>query len=483
MISYQPRSLKVTWREANSQRGFLKLRPLAEKFSMKTITIIGGGATGTLLAVNLVQQAANHLLQINVIERREKLGRGIAYSTKEDFHLLNVPASKMSAFPDEPDHFCRWLEKKGFSFGPQDFVPRYIYGYYLCELFRLATMARQPKITLSAFDDEAVDICPSERNRIEVSLSSGKKLPSDVVVLAFGNSPPSHPECESMEFASSEKYFRDPWDGALIERIAPGDRVFIIGTGLTMIDVVLSLYHSRHHGAIYALSARGLLPAPHLPSPAYESFYREMAGLRKVSDMLRMVRQHIELAEAKGINWRGVIDSLRPHTQQLWINLPMEERRRFMRHLSRYWNVARHRVPLACAGVIAELENRRRLEILKGRLRDIRIRPGGGFSISYLPLGQRRVDAIEADAIINCGGPRCDFTLLDALLSRGLIRRDPLGLGLDALPDGRTIDAGGNISDRVYAIGVALKGILWETTAIPEIRAQAHQLARQLLSD
>ncbi len=55
-------------------------------------------------------------------------------------------------------------------------------------------------------------------------------------------------------------------------------------------------------------------------------------------------------------------------------------------------------------------------------------------------------------------------------------------MGIDATPDGKTIDCDGVISDKILTAGTALKGILWESTAMPEIRAQANKLALSLLN-
>src|SRR6185369_16330321 len=105
---------------------------------MKSITIIGGGASGTLLAINLLRAEHFETFTVNLIERREKVGVGVAFSTDKDTHLLNVPAGKMGAFPDEIDHFHRWLKGNGYEYSADDFVPRKIFGQYLRGLLQAA---------------------------------------------------------------------------------------------------------------------------------------------------------------------------------------------------------------------------------------------------------------------------------------------------------------------------------------------------------
>lgn len=449
---------------------------------MKKITIIGGGATGTLLAINLMRRASEPL-EINLVEKKERLGRGVAYSTATDYHLLNVPANKMGAFPDDIEHFYRWLVAGNYDYASNDFVPRRLYGEYLRELFSEALKNKNPNVLVNLLDDEAVDVAVDEA-QAQVILKSGEIVGSDKVVLAFGNFAPPHPKSESQSFIESGKYFQNPWSAEILEKINTTDDVFIIGTGLTAVDTVLSLYHKRHAGKIHLFSTRGLLPAVHELGFVYPSFWEELNSLVRITNLLKTVRRHIKLAEAQNSNWRAVIDSLRPHTQTIWRNLPTAEKRYFMQHLSRYWNVARHRMPPECAEVLDELQGRNQLRILKGRLKNIEPNQNGKFNVRFSTLGAET--NLIVDAVVNCIGSQSNFNRLDEpfvknIIGKGLIKPDVLKMGIDATRDGRTIDESGAVSGKIYTIGTALKGVLWESTAMPEIRTQTNQLAVALL--
>jgi uncharacterized NAD(P)/FAD-binding protein YdhS len=453
---------------------------------MEKITIIGSGATGTLLAVNLIKHAGSKPLEINLVEKRERLGRGVAYSTVKDFHLLNVPAAKMGAFPDDIEHFHRWLTEKNYGFASSDFVPRKVYGEYLRELFNETLENKNSNVAFNLLDDEAIDVSIDDANEARVTTGSGEIIYSNKVVLAFGNFLPPHPKSENPSFIEAEKYFQNPWRADITERINKTDDVFIIGTGLTFADVVMSLYHNRHEGKIFGFSTRGLLPAVHRLGFVYPSFADELKSQKRITDLLKIVRRHIEAAEADSSDWRAVIDSLRPQTQEIWQILPEPEKRYFMQHLSRYWNVARHRIPPECAAILDEMQRANQLQILKGRLRNIETNADGKFNIAFSANGVET--NVSADALINCIGSQSNFKRLDAplvknLLGKGLIKTDSLKMGIDAAPDGRTIDKNGVTSDVIYTIGVALKGVLWESTAMPEIRAQAKQLAVRLIEE
>ncbi len=451
---------------------------------MKRITIIGGGASGTLLAVNLMRNAGDAEFEINLVEQRSRIGRGVAFGTTRDSHLLNVPAGRMGAFPDDVEHFHKWLTQKGFAFDSHDFVPRVRYGEYLREVFTKATENVPANVRLNLVDDEAVDISVNGYSA-EVMLSSGEILPSTHVVLAFGNFKPPHPSVGDLSFAESDRYFQDPWSSELYDAVKPDDAIFIIGTGLSMIDVVLHLNSHGHRGKISAISTRGLLPAVHKLGFTYPSFSDELNSTDRITDILKTVRRHMKQADANGSNWRAVIDSLRPATQKLWLDLPVAEKRYFKQHLSRYWNVARHRVPAEAAAVLDEMQSKGTLEILKGRLDSITSGTEGGFDIKFNTMGVEHT--VAADILVNCIGSEANFARIDSqfvknLIARQHIRPDELALGIDATPDGRVIGRGGEPSETVLTLGTALRGILWESTAIPEIRTQARDLALKLLA-
>lgn len=448
---------------------------------MKRITIIGGGASGTLLAVNLLKNAVEPL-EVNLVEKSERFGRGVAYSTQTDFHLLNVPAAKMGAFPDDIEHFHRWLTEKNYQYQPTDFVPRRIYGEYLREVFQNAADNKSSEITLNIFDDDAIDVSETD-GKLSVALSSGANVASDKVILAFGNFLPPHPNSREKSFIDAGKYFQSPWNHESFKKLESTDDVFIIGTGLTAVDVILTLYQAGHRGKIYAFSTRGLLPAVHQLGFSYPAFDEELQDQTRITDLLKIVRKHVTRAEADGSNWRAVIDALRPQTQSIWRNLPEPEKRYFMQHLSRYWNVARHRMPLECYAILEGLQLKNQLEILKGRLRNIGVEADGKFTITY---GTNQT--VAANAVINCIGSESNFERVDSqlvknLLRKGMIKPDSLRMGLDATADGKIINTQGEANENLLTLGTALKGILWETTAMPEIRAQAKNLAAKLLAD
>ena len=106
------------------------------------VAIVGGGACGTLVAVQLLRQA-HAPWRIALIERSGALARGIAYGPAESCHLLNVPAAGMSALPDDEGHFVRWS-----GAAPDAFVARPVYGAYLEALLTDAHARASPGVVL-----------------------------------------------------------------------------------------------------------------------------------------------------------------------------------------------------------------------------------------------------------------------------------------------------------------------------------------------
>lgn len=458
-----------------------------------TITIIGGGASGTLLAVQLARQARAPLT-VHLVEQHGPPGRGVAYGTLTPAHRLNVPANKMGAYPDQPGHFYEWLLQNGHTFAPDAFVPRQLYAEYLQAQLQAAIAAG--KIEIELIHDEAIDIeveqvqaasqqdpslqgvgLPAHEaipNKTFVILASGRRLASDAVVLAFGNFLPPQPSFLSPQAAA--KHFGNPWQPDLAARIGPHDRVLVIGMGLTAVDTLLSLQAQPHNGPLYAISTHGWWPAAHELGHTYPDFSAELADLTSLPAMLSVLRRHLRAAAIRGSNWRAVIDSLRPSTQALWQQLPLAEKRRFMRHLRRLWDVSRHRMPQECAAALEAMHASGQLHSLQGRVTAIEV-AGSEFSVSYRSRGQ--VHNLQVDAVINCMGSESNYTrlpsrLVQNLLARQLIQPDALAQGLEAAPDGA-------LGPHLYTLGTALKGLLWESTAVPEIRAQARQLAAKLL--
>jgi uncharacterized NAD(P)/FAD-binding protein YdhS len=434
-----------------------------------TIAIIGGGVSGTLTAFHLVRQGAP--ARVILIDQRPDFGLGLAYSTPSLRHLLNVPAGKISALPDQPDHFLHWLRKNHDPAATEKtFAPRAVFGRYIQSLLRLTSPLEQEIAAV-------VDLRLQDSGAV-LTLDNGCELRADLIVLATGNFDPAPLPGITKAASDSGLYRHNAWTAETFEGLHSDAPVALIGTGLTGVDVVLRLRELGHRGRIIAVSRHGIFPNRHDDYTPLRS-----AAIPSNTPATCVAYLHaLHTAIREGAEWRAAIDSLRETTNELWLRLPIEEKKRFRRHLQRRWDVVRHRMAPPIADVVeAELRNGT-LEIREGHLEAVDASPAGAH------LTVRSHDDSEsfyADRVINCTGPSMNYrrvpsTLLQNLFKRGLVTSGPLGTGFHCSQDGAVIDAGGHASEVIFNLGPGRLGDLLESIAIPEIRQQAVELASVL---
>ncbi|MFO7250713.1 MAG: FAD/NAD(P)-binding protein [Actinomycetes bacterium] len=437
--------------------------------SRPSIAIVGGGASGTLAAIHLLRlaRASGTPVDVTLIDRYGRHAAGQAYATADPSHLLNARAVQMSAIDGEPDHLVAWARAQGLD--ATGFLPRAAYGRYLRET--LAAAADPPERTLRPVTATAVALDAD----LAVRLADGRRIAADAVILALGNRPPA----PLPGVPAHPRHIADPWAGDALAAIDDGAPVLVVGTGLTMVDVALTVTRAHPGTVVYALSRRALLPRPHRADPAPPYPVRlPPGGPLRVAGLLAAVRRAVR---ENGGEWHGVVDGLRPRIPELWRRLDVDQRRLFVRRVARYWEIHRHRMPPAAAAAVAELRERGRLRLLRGRLRGAEPVADGLLARADLDGGPAE---LRVGWIVNATGPGCDVAadpFLAGLIAAGTARPDALRLGLDAAPDGAVLDAAGRPSDRLFALGPLLRGLHYETTAVPEIRAQAAALAPRLL--
>lgn len=387
----------------------------------KSLVVIGGGASAALLLVHLARHRnKSRLARVAVYDRESRFARGIAYSTTNPLHLLNVRANNMSAFPDDPQHLVRWLEEKNYTYRATDFIPRMIYARYLEELWNEALSdLRQAGVAVALKAEEYQ-----------------KNDAPDITVIASGNAHPYAP-AGAENLSVRDGYHANPWN---IDYASVKGDVIIAGTGLSMVDTVMALQGAGFEGGITAVSRKGLLPAAHV-SPASYSCFLGAPYPEKAYEILRQIRLHVRKAGEEAMPWQAVIDSLRPVTNEIWLSLT-EAQRRKVRRLMPFWNIHRHRMAPEAARVIRQLMNEGKLVIVKDDIQRVE----KGIKV------HGRKKSYSADVLVNCLGYGPDKKF----------HYDP---------------------EKDFALGPALTGYYFETVAMPEIRAQAQALAERILGD
>jgi len=460
---------------------------------MKKICIIGGGFSGISSAIQLIKKTTN--IQITIIDDNT-ISKGIAYNPYSNKQLLNVVTSKMSLFDDEPDDFLNWVISKDpyknedKEIISQSFLSRKLYGEYLTETWEeYLNIAINKNIEINIINDVAIDIDINDSS-VEITTKNNEKIISDYCIMATGNDIPKNPTINNNNFYSSKNYYRNPWDIKSVINIDNNLPILILGNGLTMVDTVLGLIEKGFKGDIYSISPNGfnILSHKHI-GLKYTKINEELKSNLSLYELVKIVNKHIKNVKKYGISAEPIIDSIRPHVQEIWQNLSITEKKLFMGRLRHLWGVARHRIPQHIQEKIQSLRLDNKLHIISGKL--INMEDFYSYvGVEYIDKKRNNFNKLKVSRVINCTGPNTiinnnpDDNLLKKCLSKGIIKQDELNLGICA--DTKTLrvkDKNNNTHKNIFVIGTLLRGELWETTAINELRKQSVIIVNNIVND
>jgi len=457
------------------------------------ILIIGGGLSGTMLAVQLLRlPGRRHVL---IIEPRAEIGRGEAYSAVELGHTLNGNAARMSVDPDNPDDLTQWLTEHITAGGwPESaeqkvpiselFPPRGLFGVYVQQrLAEARLVGARNGSSVEHLRAEVVDL-QVEADSVQLTLSNGQALRGGYAVLATGMFPAARTPQKTSSGLNAAAL--DPWDVAEMRQLDPQSTVLIIGSGLTMVDAVVSLEQAGHRGPIEVFSRHGLLPHVRRQPPAWMDFLGDDHSLCTPRQLLRELRRQCQAAIAQGIDWQAPLDTVRVHIARLWSQATDTQRRQFVRHVRPWWESHHHRSPPLSAALVERLYKEGRLRIQAASFKGLEASPDGGVRIRIRRRGESQTCVVQGAALINSSGIEYDWRrvarpLPQQVLARGLVQPGPLALGIAATVDGAVLDAEGRAAGRLFAMGPPLRGMWWESTAVTDVALQAKALAARLV--
>jgi uncharacterized NAD(P)/FAD-binding protein YdhS len=442
---------------------------------MADIAIIGGGAAGAALfgaLLNLDDDATVHWVT------GRSSGRGVAYGTRDEHHLLNVRAGGMGLYLDQEEDFVQHAVRGGAEVRQTDFLPRRVFGDFIeAQVRARMAVAEKRARRFALHTTEAVRIDPHVGG-YEILLANNEVLRADAVVLAVGALSPRPLRTVSDHALASGAYELNPWN--LSQRNRAPRRLIVIGTGLTAVDTLLSASTLWPDAELVAVSRHGQLPFVHsiLPAQPYPQQSQLNAALLEshgVAPRLRAIRD--ALRESPDGDWRSVIDGMRPINATLWQGLNLPQRRQFLRHARWIWEASRHRIAPRSAETIQQLRDEGRLQVHASRV--LGVDGPGPLDVTVRARANQVLSTLQADLVVQATGldtavAFTEHALLSQLIDDGLAVADPLQLGVSAHPDGRLVNARG---------GSLLRGNLWECTAMPEIRGAAHALASALVAD
>jgi uncharacterized NAD(P)/FAD-binding protein YdhS len=450
-----------------------------------TLVIVGAGFSGTVLAANLLRRPPAGATDIALIERGSTMGRGVAYAARDYPYLLNVPAARLSADSSDALQFLRFAQRRYPAADGEDFLPRALYGDYLQEVLLQAEASTPPSTRLLRVFGEVRHIARRGTGKpFLVELSAGAPIGADRVILALGNPPPS-----LLPWAAAIRdhraYRHDPWD--LPKTLTEKHSVLIVGNGLTMADVAMTLTQDAGRApALHTVSRRGLLPLsqtefrPTAMRGDGEALLANAGSLRRV---LAVARELTREVENRGGDWREVVTFIRNLAPALWRRLPDTEQRRFVRHLQPYWDVHRHRLPPQLSERLAYLRRSGKLRVNAARIHSVTA-AGDRLRVDWRARGGTR-EVLTVDLVVNATGPdyslrRSENPLMNSLRTAGLVSEDALNLGLRTAEYGVCMDAQGAASEHLYYLGPMLRADHWEATAATELRNHAERLAAHL---
>ncbi len=449
-----------------------------------TIAIVGGGFTGAAIAFHLARKRVT--ARIVVFEPRRTLGAGLAYDTASPTNRINVPASRMSLVPGEPDHFVRWIENTSALYNDPDAIGpdghayprRLVFGRYVHEhLLPYLERGRVRHVRERVVDVQRV------HERWIVKTATGAEQAADIVILATTHPKPAIPAVLARSLDGDARLIGDATTDGALDGIAADDRVLIVGTGLTMADIVAALDARGHRGKVTVFSRRGLVSRGHAAATGLP-FGTFTGRPHTALSLLRSIRQQIRSVKQAGGQWQWVIDAVRAQAQEFWPQLGLEQQRKIVKRLRPYWDVHRFRIAPQVERVLNAKRADGSLEVLAASLESVQPQ-ADGITVRLRPRGTRAIRALTADKIIMATGPAHDGVLqaqafMFSLAQAGWIRRDELGLGLKADRLGHAIGPDARLAPSLFVAGPLARATFGELMGLPQVSDYALAVANQV---
>lgn len=449
---------------------------------------------------------ASQPIIIHIIEKRSNLCKGIAYGTPSPAHLLNVRAGRMEALAGHSGHFYSWLDAQvnlwhpihptfqSLQINSESYLPRKLYAAYLQDLFyQVQTLALQKGIMCHVQYDEAQEANLLADGLIEVVLKSKSFLLVDYLVLATGV--PSHRALsfEKPSLLKQPAYIRDIWDSNVESYLqdqfmgdkGKGKKIVIIGSGLTAVDVLFTLHSMHYQGVFHFISRHGRFPEVHSVKllPLLPDFKASELP-NQILDLIQFFKSQLKKGLQDHLDWRQIIDAFRHCTQALWQSFSLPTKQQFMRHVFFLWNKHRHRMSPQSFELVKFYQTKNALTLTAGIVQEVGPLPNGKLQVKSFSKDRHLLKMEETDCVINCSGHDYRIIhhpdlLIQHLLKKQIVLPDDMGLGLKLIQKEMVAGKG---EGKIYALGALLFGELFETIAVPEIREQAHSIAKTILS-
>lgn len=457
----------------------------SEQDTTVNIVVVGGGFTGVAFVIHAIRaRPANVSLDFTIVEPSAELGRGIAYGTTEPLHRINVPSDRMSLFATDPTHATRWLrDHDALDAGSVDaqghyYVSRHRYGEYVLATLQDVMAEAAADVRVSHRRASAAGLGKTSAGYI-VTLDDGAQLDAQRVALCFGHTPSKPPGRIDKNALRDPRVIAHPWSHDALHAIPADAPVLLVGTGLTMADVAVTLVGRGHRGSITAISRRGLRAQPHGIFADAADFLGNSAPPATARALVQRLRQRIARDKLANIGWQPAADALRFELPRIWNALPAHEQRRVVKRLLPFWDVHRFRIAPQIHEAIERAIATGQMNVVTAGIGDIR-RHEQGFRVGLKRPGGN-IDEYDFGAVVFCTGPAREIDrnpLVKSLLESRLARLDAVQAGLDTDLQSRILDADGNVSSGLFAFGPMTRGSFGEMTGAPDIARHLERLLK-----
>jgi uncharacterized NAD(P)/FAD-binding protein YdhS len=469
---------------------------------MRRVVIAGGGFTGAAAAVQLVR-ASPFPIAVTIVEPREELGRGMAYTAPDPDHRLNGNSDNHVTDIADPGELNRWCAANGLLERDPEamarngnlFIRRHDFGRFVGDQVRALADAPGGS-TIRHRRDVAIDAW-AEAGAARVATAEGEVLEADLVILATGNARPRLPSPLAETVGHDPRVIADPLEPSRVRAIPNEANVLLLGTGLTALDVASTLLRAGHRGTITAISRRGLRPrlhrlAPAIPGPTLlervegpmPDFVRDAPLTAR--GLLRALRLRIREVEAGGGTWYAAFDAMRDVLWQFWPRVPAEEKRRAQRWLRGWYDMHRFRAPPQNDAMVREAEAAGRVVFRAARVIAAEAQ-AEGVNVRLRPRGAAATSDERYGFLVNCTGldPASgahDNPLLGAVMDRGLVTLDPSGLGFAVDGECRPLARDGTAAEWMRMLGPPTAGVFGDPLGVLFIAPQVRRTVPGMLA-
>lgn len=485
---------------------------------MEHIAIIGMGISGSAILTAYVKELANkqhHNVRIDCYDISESFGRGLPFRDDSSYALVNTRTSDITYDYEQPGEYEDWLINEANIEGEiPEYTSRALFGEYL----RNRTMTQIQSLDATIHYETIEDInWLSETQQWELISDTAQSRQYDRVHLCCGTLPVHDP----YNLTGHSQYISSPYPlNNLTNEISIKNRVVVIGTSLTAVDIIKYLTKERQVQSTFAFSRQnyfptvgtadyGDLPMTHVTLEKVKATMNPSRPLLQFRLLDQLIQQEFEQV---GINFdeychialqtgtQGMRDSMN-HSElmakterigiattrilnQLWQYMPESDRQLFLDKYHEPFSLAKGKLPMKSATALIEAEDSGQLSILED-VEDIRF---DKETNEFILENEANKEVERVDWVINATGVNLElshdlsnYPLINSLLNKRYITSDSAGgLSINVSTQCVISPSWGEFPS-LHAHGMLVNGAVYMNNSTYNIQSLAHQLVKKIV--